>query len=152
MATHMVVHGNSRVLVWRIPQTENPQVAVHRVAKSQTRLKWLSTHTCIPFLMDLNSLHTGLSAPTLALSWPTRLSSRVISFLFLFFQAVSINIFKCRSHYEKTLPSLPQTHFVVVIVVQLLSHVWLFVTPWTAACQASLSSVLQSLLKFGHAI
>jgi len=28
---------------------------------------------------------------------------------------------------------------VVFIVVQLLSHVWLFVTPWTAACQASLS-------------
>ena len=25
------------------------------------------------------------------------------------------------------------------IVVQLLSHVWLFVTPWTVACQASLS-------------
>ena len=25
-------------------------------------------------------------------------------------------------------------------VVQLLSHVWLFVTPWTAACQASLSA------------
>ena len=33
--------------------------------------------------------------------------------------------------------------------VQLLSHVWLFVTPWTAACQASLSiTSSQSLLKF----
>ena len=32
--------------------------------------------------------------------------------------------------------------------VQLLSHVWLFVTPWTAACQASLSIAnFQSLLK-----
>ena len=27
----------------------------------------------------------------------------------------------------------------VVVVVQFLSHVWLFVSPWTAACQASLS-------------
>ena len=27
----------------------------------------------------------------------------------------------------------------VVVVVQLLSFVWLFATPWTAACQASLS-------------
>ena len=37
---------------------------------------------------------------------------------------------------------------VVFIVVQLLSHVWLFVTPWTAACQASLSfTITQSLLK-----
>ena len=33
-------------------------------------------------------------------------------------------------------------------VVQLLSHAWLFVTPWTAACQASLSFAnSQSLLK-----
>ena len=31
--------------------------------------------------------------------------------------------------------------------VQLLSHVWLFLTPWTAACQASLSfTISQSLL------
>ena len=34
-------------------------------------------------------------------------------------------------------------------VVQLLSRVQLFVTPWTAACQASLSSTIsRSLLKF----
>ena len=38
--------------------------------------------------------------------------------------------------------------FVVVVVVQSLSCVWLFVTPWTAACQASLSfTISQSLLK-----
>ena len=35
-----------------------------------------------------------------------------------------------------------------VVVVQLLSRVWLFSTPWTAACQASLSfTISQSLLK-----
>ena len=35
------------------------------------------------------------------------------------------------------------------VVVQSLSHVRLFATPWTAACQASLSSIIsQSLLKF----
>ena len=33
-------------------------------------------------------------------------------------------------------------------VVQLLNHFWLFVTPWTAACQVSLSiTISQSLLK-----
>ena len=38
---------------------------------------------------------------------------------------------------------------VVVVDIQLLSHVQLFVTPWTAACQASLSfTVFQSSLKF----
>ena len=35
-----------------------------------------------------------------------------------------------------------------VFVVQSLSRVWLFVTPWTAACQASLSfTISRSLLK-----
>ena len=35
-----------------------------------------------------------------------------------------------------------------LLVVQLLSHVWLLVTPWTAACQASLSFTISwSLLK-----
>ena len=39
--------------------------------------------------------------------------------------------------------------FLMVVVVQLLSHVQLFVTPWTAACQASLSlTISQSLPKF----
>ena len=34
-------------------------------------------------------------------------------------------------------------------IVQLLNHVQLFVTPWTAACQASLSfTIFQSSLKF----
>ena len=36
-------------------------------------------------------------------------------------------------------------------VVQLLNHVGLFVTPWTIACQAPLSStVSQSLLKINY--
>ena len=39
-------------------------------------------------------------------------------------------------------------YHVVVVVVQLLSHVQLFVTPWTAAHQAFLSiTISQSLLK-----
>ena len=29
-----------------------------------------------------------------------------------------------------------------IVVVQSLSYVWLFATPWTAACQASLSSTI----------
>ena len=37
---------------------------------------------------------------------------------------------------------------VIVVAVQLLSHVWLFVTPWTAVCWASLSITISgSLLK-----
>ena len=34
------------------------------------------------------------------------------------------------------------------VVVQSVSHIWLFATPWTAACQASLSfTISQSLLQ-----
>ena len=41
-----------------------------------------------------------------------------------------------------------RTPLLAIVVVQLLSHVWLFLTPWTAARQASLSSTIsQSLLK-----
>ena len=36
----------------------------------------------------------------------------------------------------------------LIVVVQSVSHVLLFVTPWTAAGEASLSSVFLSLLKF----
>ena len=40
-------------------------------------------------------------------------------------------------------------HTMYTVVVQSLSRVWLFATPWTATCQASLSfTVSQSLLKF----
>ena len=49
-------------------------------------------------------------------------------------------------------------HPSAVVFVQSLNHVWPFVTPWTTACQASLSfTIFQSLLKlmsieFGDAI
>ena len=41
MTTH------SSILAWRVPRTEEPAwwATVHRVAKSQTQLKQLSTHT-----------------------------------------------------------------------------------------------------------
>ena len=39
-------------------------------------------------------------------------------------------------------------HFVLKYIVQSLSHVWLFVTPWTAACQASMTfTISKSLFK-----
>ena len=39
-------------------------------------------------------------------------------------------------------------HTFAVVIVQSLSHIWHFVTPWTAVCQASQSFIIsQSLLK-----
>ena len=47
------------------------------------------------------------------------------------------------------LEEVPSLSFFVVVVVQSLSHVRLFSTPWTAACQAPLSSTTSwRLLKF----
>ena len=49
---------------------------------------------------------------------------------------------------QNDLRNIPQYLEIVVAVVQSLVRVWLFVTPWTAACQASLSfTISQSLLK-----
>ena len=62
--------------------------------------------------------------------------------------------------FKEAIPWLVSSQLTLIIIwkpmpsiasqsVQLLSHVWLFVTPWTAAHQASLSIVnSQSLLKF----
>ena len=63
--------------------------------------------------------------------------------MFLVFYAIII---------DSPLPSLQELFniiFCIFIVVQLLSHFQLFVTPWTAAHQAPLSSTISwSLLKF----
>ena len=51
--------------------------------------------------------------------------------------------------YISTIVSLFSLKFYQADVAQLLSHIWLFVTPWTAAHQDSLSfTISQSLLKF----
>ena len=53
----------------------------------------------------------------------------------------SVNLISCFA------PSFP-VFVVIVVVVQSLSHVQLFVTPWPAARQASLSfTISQNLLK-----
>ena len=50
--------------------------------------------------------------------------------------------------YVFQLPNSLHPHSFLLELFQLLSHVWLFVTPWTEECQASLSfTVSQSLLK-----
>ena len=59
--------------------------------------------------------------------------------------------FPFHSHQASVAPSLfclvCARPIVIVIVVHLLSSVQLFVTPWPAACQASLSYISWSLLK-----
>ena len=48
---------HSSILAWRIPWTEEPgRVQIHRVTKSRTQLKGLSTHTCTVITLAIISL------------------------------------------------------------------------------------------------
>ena len=62
-------------------------------------------------------------------------------------QGSHLHLLHCRKRlYHTEPPGKPMLEFVVV--VQLLSHVRLFATPWTAACHTSLSFTISwSLLK-----
>ena len=67
-------------------------------------------------------------------------------------QVCGAGFWDLRQGHWTSLPRLQVTRLcaltTVVIVIQVLSHVWLFGTPWTAACQASLSFTISwSLLK-----
>ena len=54
-----------------------------------------------------------------------------------------------RRHWTLSMKALMERIVWIVVAVQLRSCVWLFVTPWTAALQASLSfTISQSLLRF----
>ena len=64
-----------------------------------------------------------------------------------FSNTLSLGIMATNAWIKNNQPSV-QRHLIVVVVVQLPSHVQLSVTPWTVACQASLSfTISRSLLK-----
>ena len=98
------------------------------------------------FISDIISVDTILISPCI-FSF-INLACYSISFLFVgeYFEldfCVILITFLERSS------ELLTVSIVVVVDIQLLSHVQLFVTPWTAACWASLSlTIFQSSLKF----
>ena len=62
-------------------------------------------------------------------------------------ELLTSNTLICVFRAQDSLVTISNWHLCLV-VVQLLSHVWLFVTPWTVPCQASLSFTISwSLLK-----
>ena len=96
------------------------RATVYGVAKSWTQL---SMHTCTDLKLSKRT--------SSMISGPLLMRYREVSHHSLWPWVISLFLFLS-----------------VFAVIQLLSHVWLFVTPWTAACQASLSfSISQSLLK-----
>ena len=101
--------------------------------ESSLRFIYLHTSTHIPVTEKslMMSIFPALSSPShpttppkvLLFSSPPSENTYISSL-----QSVTLSV--------STIPFRP---FLSVVVIQLLSLVWLFVTPWTAACQPSLS-------------
>ena len=89
------------------------------------------TQSCLPLC---NPLDCSLSGSSVQGIFQARILERV-----------AISYFKGSSQ----LRVIPTVFCMLLSVVQWLSHVWFFVTPWVEACQASLSlTISHSLSKF----
>ena len=101
-------------------------------------------------LLRLMSIELVMPSNHLILCWPF-----VYGLAHPIPQILSVLVHLLCSHYIPCSPLLPyllclkRFYFVfALVVVQLLSCVWLYATPWTAVCQASLSFTISwSLLK-----
>ena len=104
-------------------------------------------------VMDREAWHAAIHGVAKSWTWLSNWSDVIWSVYFLISVIISfwawLNL--CRSS-KLDLPRFLLCRLevaVAVSVAQLLSHLWLFATPWTAARQASLSSTIsQGLLKF----
>ena len=164
--THFVVH-------WSSYQGPSPPL------DAQIIFSWFTNMTLMISLLWLNcSIHQGFSvdlreSPELSVFLhdlpPVFLSNQIILLLLLSISSSGLfwviqpnlgasHLFALRHSSLPRIPSLTLSgtsslSFCITLVqfssVQSLSHVQLFVTPWTAACQASLSITnSQSLPKF----
>lgn len=96
------------------------------------------------FSLHLPILHTAAQHPLTQLSWLTELSLSSHSSTQLTLMASALH--RTSTCMWRSVGHLPSWRFAVV---QLFSHVWLFVTPWTATCQASLCDPMDcSILGF----
>ena len=66
---------------------------------------------------------------------------------FFLLLSCQVNLEKHVHRNSESLDTAPACDITMLFIVQLLSHVQLFVTPWTAASQASLSTISWILLK-----
>ena len=100
------------------------------------KVKMLVTHSCSTLCDAMDSVWNSLGKNTGVGS------HSILQGIFLTWGSIQhcSQILYCLSHQESS--------FRAYFSSQLFSHVWLFETPWTAACQASLSTTnLLSLLK-----
>ena len=128
-----VVQSLSCVQLFESPWTATCQVSLSFTI-SQSLLKLMS----IEFIKPFNHLILSSTTPPVfnLLKHDGKclhhLSNRKIYIFFL----ILVQWFLSRSG-QKNIHTLIHTWIsTTLVVVQLLSHVWLFATPWTAACQA----------------
>ena len=85
--------------------------------------------------------------PLWSLPWLFYFIGTAIESLFISIKAFIILSLKYTlTRWFLSVPSEDQKLSLAAVVVQLLSRVWLFETPWSIACQALLSTVSQVLL------
>ena len=116
-AWHAAIHGAQRV--------------------SQTRLSdWRTTTTKLLSLQILFPSHFYL-----LFSWDPIISK--IHYTLYIYMPLTVfslySVFLSFLHFSLGFPPIPSSNSLTVYSFQSLSRVWLFATPWTAACQASLS-------------
>ena len=145
MATH------SSVLAWRIPGMGEPVGLPSMGSQSRTRLKRLSSSSSVGDLGSIPGLgrspgegkgyplqYCGLENSMDCIhgiyrSWGPKSKTRLSNFQFQH---------KTEARYSSChtcVPTITVLSLNILVVVQLLSRVQLFATPWTAARQASLS-------------
>ena len=130
----------SSILAWRIPWTEEfggLQSTGHKESDTTERLHFHFTFTfiqliCYTFSLSYVEFKFMYSA------------NRRMFWILTWFWCLPANVFSFNSSIFGSTIVLA----VVCLIVQSLSHVWLFAAPWAAARQASLSfNISQSLLK-----
>ena len=129
-------------LIWHLSRSPTTSVFLHSISPG---FFFRSCGHSWPYLHSkLSPLH--LEAPQW-LCLPFRLTCCVTSFFLSVFPPAVFKYWNIFSEPSSFLCFSLYLHF-VSIVVQYFSHVWLFVTPWTAAHQASLSfTVSRNVLK-----
>ena len=125
------------ILGWRFPQGANSKALIHHF--------WSVAYSYTACIMHKNAGSGGDWKPRLCLcSLPnclaqTRVARSPRNTLCLFPREAAFSLIFTKTLYRLAQVPLARSLFLQLVLVQSLSHVWLFVTPWTAACQASLS-------------
>ena len=147
----MEVETHSSIIAWRIPWTEEPGSVVHGVAKSRTRLKWLSSSSSLYLEKEVATHSSILAWRILWTEEPGGLPSAAVAAA----KSLQLCLTLCDpvdgSPPGSSVPGILQARILEWVVIffshacmlSCISHVWLCVTLQTAA-RSSVHRILQA--------